>query len=120
VAELPDGTFNVTGDTIEVLSASGLTRARLQRLAAILDSARHGGMTEDAAAEAIAAEAPVLVPLIARLQPMMRRAFIVFLWAVIQILIVQGVSELRDDSATRDDVRQAVEQAVEYCKQHQP
>ncbi len=47
----------------------------------------------------------------------MQTALIVFLWAVIQILLAQGLAELRDDSATKEEVREAVEQAIERCQQ---
>lgn len=119
-AELPDGTFNVADDTIEVLSASRLTRERLLRLEAILGQARAGEMPVETAAEAIAIEAPALKPLLDRFSPTMRGALIAFLWVVIQILLAQGVAELRDDSATKRDVQQAVEQAIDRCQHQQP
>jgi hypothetical protein len=120
LAELPDGTFNVVGETIEVLSASRLTRARLLRLADILGQARAGDLAPEAAAEAIASEAPALNPLLERFGPKMRMALLALLWAVFQILLAQGVSELRDDSATREEVRRAVEQAVRKTQQAGP
>jgi hypothetical protein len=119
-AELPDGTFNIIGDTIEVLSASGLTRARLLRLATILEAARVGQISEKAAAQAVVDEAPSLAPLMERYEPNMRRALIVFLFALVQILLAQAVSEFRDDSATRQDVENAVAKAIEYCQTQRP
>ncbi|MFY9264050.1 MAG: hypothetical protein WAO61_01285 [Solirubrobacterales bacterium] len=116
-AELPDGTFNVTDDTIEVLEATDLTRERLANLASILDDAKRGVISDEAAAAAVIAEAPSLQPLIARLQPKMQHALILFLWAVFQILASQVVAEHFDHSATKADVQQAVDQAVkEYLK----
>jgi hypothetical protein len=120
MAELPDGTFNVIGNTIEVLSASGLSRARLLRLAAVLREAHEGHMPPEAAAEQVVAEAPSLRPLVEHLAPRMRKAFVWFLLLVIELLLQQGVSELRDDSATREDVRVAVEEAMRHVQQQAP
>jgi hypothetical protein len=115
-AELPDGTFDVLGDTIRVLSATELTQERLRRLQAVLDAATAGDVSDDEATEAIIAEAPELEPLLAKLRPKMGRAIIFFLWAAIQILANQALAEHRDHSATPKDVLNAVEQAVEQCK----
>jgi hypothetical protein len=120
MAELPDGTFSVADDTIEVLAATGLTRERLFRLQAVLDQVRTGDLPPADATEAIADEAPSLRPLLERFGPAMQRALIVFLLAVIQILAAQELAELRDDSATKQDVARAVEQAINYCQQQQP
>ena len=119
-AELPDGTFDVVDETIHVLSASALTHTRLLRLQAILDQARSGDMTADAAAEAVTAEAPSLKPLFERFEPRMQRALIFFLATVIQVLLAQGIAELRDDSATKHDVQEAVERAITECQRQQP
>lgn len=116
MAELPDGTFNVTGDTIEVLAASGLTRARLLLLADVLRSAQSQGASSEAVGEAVLAEAPALRSLVERYAPRMRQAFVVFLLMVIELLLAQGIAELRDDSATREDVRKAIEQALEQVQ----
>jgi hypothetical protein len=97
-----------------------LTRERLSRLAAILESAEAGRITEDEAEQAVVEEAPSLAPLLEQFGPTMRRALIVFLLAAVQILAAQTVAERRDDSATREDVRRAVEGAVERCQQEQP
>jgi len=120
MAELPDGTFDVVGDTIHVLPATELTRERLERLSAILESARSGEISEKEAAEAVAEEAPALVPLWEQLRPRMGRAFVVFLLAVVQILLTQAIAEHRDHSATKQDVQNAVEQAIEICRGEQP
>jgi hypothetical protein len=114
-AELPDGTFNVIGETIEILAASRLTRARLRRLADILEMARDGDISDDSAAQAVMEEAPVLAPLVRRFGPTMQRALVYLLLTIINILLAQGLSELRDDSATRQDVIDAVNRAVEIC-----
>jgi hypothetical protein len=119
-AELPDGTFDVVGDTIHVLSASELTQERLTRLSAILDAARAGEISDDEAAEAVAKEAPTLAPLLEQLRPKMGRAFVLFLFAVVQILLTQAIAEHRDHSATKEDVQNAVEQAVDICQTQQP
>ena len=119
-AELPDGTFDVLGDTIHVLSASGLTRERLLRLKSLLEAARSGAMPDEAAVQAVVAEAPSLAPLIERFRPVMGKALIFFLTMVIQIIVSQGVQELRDDSATRADVQRAVEQAIRDCQEQGP
>jgi hypothetical protein len=115
VADLPDGTFDVVGDTIHVLSGSQLTRERMFRLAQILDAARAREMSEDEAVEAIADVAPPLAPLIDRLRPRMGQAMWIFLSAVVGVLLQYGFSALTDDSATKADVRRAVEDAVRVC-----
>ena len=112
-AELPAGTFNVIGDTIEVLAGSGLTRERMFRLRDILERAESEHADSAQAIEAVIAEAPDLRPLVERYGPKMQKALIKFLLFLFTVLIAQGVSELRDDSATREDVRKAVEQAVQ-------
>jgi ribosomal protein S27AE len=119
-AELPDGTFDVVGDTIHVLTASELTRERLLRLETVLAAAQARQMGDDEAAQAVADEAPELAGLIERLRPKMGRALLVFLFAVVQILISQAVAEHRDHAATPQDVQQAVEQAVQQCRRAQP
>jgi hypothetical protein len=111
LAELPEGTFDVADETIRVLSASDLTRERLLRLQAILEQAGRAEMPTEAAADAIADEAPALKRLFDR-YPKMGRALIKWLEIIVVILLAQGLAELRDDSATRHDVQQAVEQAI--------
>jgi len=115
-AELPDGTFDVVGNTVHVLAASKLTLERLQRLQAILDAANTGALSDEAAAEAIAAEAPELKPLLTKLRPKMGRALIILLWATVQILATQALAEHRDHAATAKDVENAVQQAIQLCK----
>lgn len=117
-AEIPDGTFNVLDDTIEVLAGSGLTRARLQALAAVLAEARSGERSDESAFEELRNASPALSALIDHFSPTMKKALIVFLWFVIQMLLSQGISELRDDSATRTDVQEAVEHAVQEMQNH--
>jgi hypothetical protein len=115
-AELPDGTFDVVGDTIHVLSASDLTRERLLRLQTILEAAQAGEVSDDEVAKAVAEEVPELAPLLARLRPKMGRALIFFLLAVVQLLAAQVLAEHREHAATLDDVQHAVEQAVQKCR----
>jgi hypothetical protein len=50
----------------------------------------------------------------------MQKALIFLLLMVFEILIQQGVSELRDDSATRQDVQEAIEQAIEQSRTRPP
>jgi len=119
-AELPDGTFNITGDTIEVLSASRLTRERLLRLETILRQAQERHLSPEEATAAVAEEAPALKPLLDRYGPTMRAALLAFLWFVVAALIQQGVSELRDDCATKKEVQQAVEEAIQRSQEEPP
>lgn len=79
----------------------------------MLEHARDHGTRPGEAAAQVAAEEPALRPLVERLAPKMRAAFITFLLVVVELLLSQGISELRDDSATREDVRLAVEEALE-------
>ncbi len=115
-AELPDGTFNIVGETIEVLSAPDLTRERLLRLAEILRTASEGGISEEDAAQAVAEEAPALAPLFDQFGPVMKKALIYFLLTVINLLAAQALAEHRDHSATKQDVQSAVEQAIDICR----
>lgn len=119
-AELPDGTFDVVGDTVHILAASDLTRERLLRLQAIIDAATAGEMSDEDATKAIAEEVPELGSLIARLRPKMGRALVVFLFALLQIFVGQALSEYRDHAASRDDLERVVEQAIEQCKSQTP
>jgi hypothetical protein len=73
-AQTLEGTFDVVDDTIEVLSASGLTWEALERVSAILEQARAGEMSTDAAVEAVTNEAPSFKPLLDRYGPRMRKA----------------------------------------------
>jgi hypothetical protein len=119
-AEIPDGTFSFTEDTIEVMDAPDLTRERLLRVAEILDAGRSGAITDDEAAQAVAEVAPSLAPLVARFGPRMQKALLVFLWAVVQVLLTQALAEHRDHSATKQDVQRAFDQAVQMCLREQP
>jgi hypothetical protein len=115
-AELPEGTFEVVEDAIRVLAASNLTRERLSRLQTILEAAQEGRISVEAAEQAVEEEAPELASLLQRLRPRMGRALIVFLVAVLQILGGEVLAELRDNSATKADVEQAVEMAMQACQ----
>ena len=119
-AELPDGTFDVIGDAIRVLSASDLTRERLLRLQAILQAANEGRISEEEAEEAVAAESPEIATLLQRLRPKMGRALILFVSSAISILAAQALAEHRDHAATPADVQHAVERAVQECKAPPP
>ena len=119
-AELPDGSFSIVDDTIRVLSASQLTRERLFRLAAILEQAQAGKLSEDEAAARVVDVAPAMGELWDRLRPRMGKALIWFIGTVIAVLISQGVSEFRDNSATKADVRNAVEEAISRCQAEWP
>jgi hypothetical protein len=119
-ADTIEGTFDVVGETIHVLSASKLTREGLLRLQTILEAASAGNITEEAATQAIAAEDPELASFIARLRPKMGKALIWFLLAIVQILVAQAVAEHRSHAVTPADVQRAVERAVEVCQQHAP
>lgn len=69
-------------------------------------------MSESQTIDAIERDAPSLRALVQHLPPRMRRFLIAFLLAVVQILLAQGIAELRDDSATHEDVRRAVHAAI--------
>jgi hypothetical protein len=112
---LPDGTFSITGDTIEILAASRLTRERLVSLAELLNKMRAEGASPERVFEAVAKKEPSLQPLLEKVSPRMRKAFVLFLIWLLQTLATQGLAELRDDAATKNDVRQAVELAIQRC-----
>jgi len=120
MAELPEGTFRITEDTIHALAVSDLTRERLFRLRDILEAAERGDISDSEAEEAVAEEAPEVASLLRRFQPKMGRALIGLLKVVIVLLATQALSEYRDNAATRADVQQAVEQAIQICQQQRP
>jgi hypothetical protein len=122
MAETLEGTFNVRDGVIEVLAASDLTRDRLARLGEVHRSVRSGAIGIEDAAQQIAEELPAIAPWFERLTPKLRKAAIWMLLTTVSILASQAVQEARDTSATPNDVRQAVEQALRGHDvwQHQP
>lgn len=50
----------------------------------------------------------------------MGRALIYFVLLVVQTLVQQTVAEHRDHAATRADIENAVETAVQRCQEHAP
>jgi hypothetical protein len=109
MAALPDGTFNVFGDTVEVLAATPLTRERLLRLSLILEQACSGTMPEADVAAAVERDDPRLAELLRRLPPRMRHAFILILFAAIQILAGTELGKLTGDAATHAELQQDVQ-----------
>jgi hypothetical protein len=109
VAELPEGRFNLVGDTIEVLEATPLTRARLSQLADLLDRARRGDISEDELADEIAQEDGFdrLAALLRRATPRMRHALILLLIFVVQTIATHELEgHLWGDTATSGEVKQ--------------
>lgn len=105
-AELPEGTFNISDNTLEVLSASDLTRERLHGLAEALDRARKNPKAD--ASESLERESPAVAALYRGLSPKARHALILFLWAVVQIIASTELGHLTSDSATTEELRQDV------------
>ncbi len=119
-AEIPDGTFDVIGDTITLLSGPELTRERLRRLQLILDAARTGEMSADDAMRAVQEADPAFATLIEQFGPTMRKVLIFFLLAVINSLLAFGTTTLLENRMTTADIERAVEQALEYCQANPP
>jgi ribosomal protein S27AE len=145
-ADLPDGTFNVFGDTIEILEATPITRARLGQLGQILDRARRGEISEDQVADEIEQEDgwSDLAELFRKATPRVRHALILLLIFVVQTIgaheledhlwadgatnpqVKQDLStlsaQLRDDhQAVQTEVQQAVREALDkYNAEHRP
>jgi len=120
LADLPDGTFNVFGDTIHVLASPELTRQRLERLKEIVDAAQRGTLRGAEVTDAVAEAVPEAARWFAQMQALMGRAFLPFLFVVLQLLAAQLIAEARDDSATREDVERAIAGAVDRCIQSPP
>jgi hypothetical protein len=108
MAELPDGTFNVVDDVIEVLEGSALTRERLARLGALMDQARNGAINYDELANELGREDDLggFAELVRKAPPKMRRALIVLLWFVIQTIATHEIEQALSDSPTRSELKQ--------------
>jgi hypothetical protein len=99
---------------VEVLSASDLTRERIARLAELGRAVDAGEVAVDAAEESLRSELPSFGVLIDRVPPRMRRAVVKVLLFAVGALAQQTLAEVRDHSATPQDVRQTVEQVCRY------
>lgn len=115
-ADLLDGTFDVAEDAVHVVFASDLTRERLALFQKILASVQAGEITFEEATEAIAAESPQFRQFFARYGPQMGTAIAAILLWMFTLLAAQAVAEHRDDSASREDVQQAFDEAVRRCQ----
>jgi hypothetical protein len=107
MAELPDGTFNVVDDTIEVLQATPLTRARLSDLANVLDRARRGAIADEDLADAVEREgnSSGVADLIRKTPPKMRHALILLLIFVIQTIAAHELDQALSDAPTQAQVK---------------
>ena len=109
-AELPEGTFSVINDTIEVLAGPQLTVERMRNVQTILEAARRENLTTDEIASQVEDEEPGLGELL-RKYAGLGNALIQILLATLQILIA-----LNTDTASREDVARAIDEAVEMCR----
>ena len=89
MGHVPDGVFNVVGNTIEILSAPSRTIQELTRLVEILRAARASSAKPEDVARDIDRDIPALAPLM-QLLPVNRSewyAFLAVLLAVVQVYL---------------------------------
>lgn len=98
IGHIPDGTYNFTQDTIELLQGPAATVSELERLAQILREAREHNASVEEVRETIQQETPNLSEL-SRLLPRTRNelyAFLAVVMAAIQLILstasAQGVN----------------------------
>jgi hypothetical protein len=106
LAEIPDGTFNFVGDTMEVLEATPLTRARLSGLADALSRVRAGELSEDELADEVEREggSTALAELLRKASPRVRHALIMVLIFAIGQLAQYELTEHLSDTATQPEL----------------
>jgi hypothetical protein len=106
MAELPDGTFNIVDDTLTVLEATPLTRARLAQLADLMDRARTGAIAEEDLADELEREGgwTALADLLRKAPPRMRHALIFLLIFVVQTIGTHEIDRALDDAPTQAEL----------------
>jgi hypothetical protein len=109
-ARIIEGTFNVRDGVVEVLRATASNRILLSRFADVAKLAQAGSLDQEEAISQIAEESPEIRSLLERVPERFRQIFIWVLLQAIVVLAAQGVSELRDNSATPGDVQRIVHQ----------
>ena len=114
LADIADTTVNIVDGVFQGFSTEEWTRERLLRVQEILRAARAGAVSDEDAVQAIRDEDPRLASVLARGRSQMGTALI----ALLLIVVAQALAELRDDSATKQDVQDAVNQAVAYCQRY--
>ena len=114
-----DGAFTVKDGVLEVLSATELTRERIEAMAAVARLARDGTITSEEAADRLSDAVPAIGDALSRVPPRLRSAVLTVLWSVVMLLAGQALAESRDDSASPADVRRAVEQGLRECRRAQ-
>jgi hypothetical protein len=121
VAYLPSGTFNIVGDTLEVLEATPLTRARLSQLADVLDRARRGEIAEDDVADEIEREggSTALADLLRKAPPKLRHALILILIFAVGQLAQYEVGQQLSDSPSRAELQHGLSALSEQLRDDQ-
>ncbi len=110
MGHVPDGTFNFTEDTIELLQGPRRTVSELQNLAEILRQARERHASTEEVAETIRRESPQLTRL-ADLLPRTRSelyGFIQIVLAVIAIVLTQAAVQRIDIQEVDVDIDQVI------------
>lgn len=114
IGDVPDGTFDVIGNTIRVLSAPGYTRERLGRLADLIRQQQAAKADPAETVETLAREAPELAPFFDRLR---RSPEAVAAWLAILLSVIQLLMSVSHSPATPEDVQRITEQAIQQCVQ---
>lgn len=111
MGHIPDGTYRIVGDTIELLSGPQRSRADLERLAQLLRSARQRGATLDEIRVDVAREVPELASL-ADILPRTRNELYAFIGVVLTILTLI-LTQLKDDRPVHVEVTQVINQITQ-------
>lgn len=114
IGDIPDGTFDVIGDTIRVLSAPDYTHEKLRRLADIIRGAQSAQASPEQIVETLEREAPELQPFLQRL---VASPEAVAAWLALLLMVLQVLMSLQNPPATADDVEKITNRAVERCIQ---
>lgn len=114
IGDIPDGTFDVIGSTIRVLSAPDYTHEKLRRLAEVIRSAESSGATREQVVAKLEREAPELQPFLQRLvtSPEAMGA-----WLALLLMALQMLMSLQKPPATADDVEKMTNSAIDRCIQ---
>lgn len=119
---VPDGTFKVLGDTLEILRAPGRTIADLRRMEAVLRTAASGHGDPDEVLQELESVTPQLSALW-NSAPRNRSEWYAFLQLLLGIVIfLQTCSDFNDDAPVNVhiDVDVIINQAVEQVIQTPP
>jgi hypothetical protein len=114
MGDIPDGTFDVIGSTIHVLSAPDYTRERLSHLAEIIRNAQASATPPEQILDTLNRAAPELQPFLQRL---VSSPEAVAAWLALLLMAIQLLMNLQAPPATPEDVERITNQVIERCIQ---